>query len=484
MIEVVFTAAEARAVTPLLIVVVTAMISLVYEAFGDDATSDPARPVWLSLAGVVGGLVSSAVLWEHGQSAFGGTYVLDGVAAFTNVVCLLAVGLSLLTAPGYLASIGVRAREFYPLVLFAAGGMMVMGSARDLIVLFLGIEIMSIAAYVLAGCHRTDRASGEAALKYFLLGAFATGFLLYGIAILYGATGSTAYAEIAAALPGASRPLVLVGVGMLIVALGFKMSAVPFHFWAPDVYQGAPTSVTALMAVGIKAAAVASFARLFIVAFSSLHGDWAMLLWWLSVLTMTVGNVVAISQNSVKRMLAYSSIAHAGYLLAAIVAGTPRGGGAVLFYLLAYAFMNLGAFAVVISLGRKGEPNEQFEDYAGLASRRPLIAAAMVLFMLSLTGIPPLVGFVGKLYLIEAIVQAGYIWLAVIMVLNSAISAYYYLRVIIEMYMRDPASPETAMDPAPLLIVCLLVATVGTIYFGIFPDAPLDFARQSFLALR
>ena len=482
MIDVVFTAAEARAVTPLLIVVLAAMTTLLYEVFAEEH-GDPSRPVWLSLAGVAGGLISTAVLWRNGDNAFNGTFALDGVAAFTNLVCLIAAGLSLLMAPSYLASIGVRAREYYPLVLFAVAGMMVMGAARDLIILFLGIEIMSLAAYVLAGVHRTDRASGEAALKYFLLGAFATGFLLYGIAILYGATGSTSYAGIAAALPNASRTLVLGGVALLVVALGFKVSAVPFHFWAPDVYQGAPTSVTALMAVGIKAAAVASFARLFIIAFASLHDQWAMLVWVLAVLTMTVGNVVAIAQNNVKRMLAYSSIAHAGYLLAAIVAGTPRGGGAVLFYLLAYAFMNLGAFAVVIAIGRKGEPNEQFSDYAGLASRRPLIAAAMVLFMLSLTGIPPLVGFVGKLYLIEAIVQAGYIWLAVIMVLNSAVSAYYYLRLIIEMYMRDPASPETAFDPAPLLVACLLVATVGTIYFGIFPDGPLDFARQSFLAL-
>jgi NADH-quinone oxidoreductase subunit N len=482
-IDVVFTAAEARAVTPLLIVVVAAMISLLYEVFAEDH-GDPSRPVWLSLAGIAGGLISTALLWENGHAAFNGTFALDGVAAFTNLVCLLAAGFSMMMAPSYLASIGVRAREFYPLVLFAAAGMMVMGAARDLIVLFLGLEIMSIAAYVLAGVHRTDRASGEAALKYFLLGAFATGFLLYGIAILYGATGATSYAGIAAALPNAQRYLVLGGMALLVVALGFKVSAVPFHFWAPDVYQGAPTAVTALMAVGIKAAAVASFARLFINAFHLLHDDWAMLVWTLAVLTMTVGNVVAIAQSNVKRMLAYSSIAHAGYLLAAIVSGTPRGGGAVLFYLLGYAFMNLGAFAVVISLGRKGEANEQFSDYAGLASRRPLIAAAMVLFMLSLTGIPPLVGFVGKLYLIEALVQAGYIWLAVIMVLNSAISAYYYLHLIVEMYMRDPAKPAAAYEPAPLLIACLLVATIGTIYFGIFPDGPLDFARQSFLALR
>lgn len=483
MIDVVFTGAEARAIAPVLVVVAVAMIDLLYQTFASDPI-EASRPLWISLAGVAGGLVATALFWDNGQTAFLGTYVLDGVAAFTNVVCLIAAGLSLMMAPAYLTMIGVRAREFYPLVLFAVSGMMIMGAARDLIVLFLGLEIMSIAAYVLAGIHRTDEKSGEAALKYFILGAFATGFLLYGIAILYGATGSTVYADIAAAVLAAPRPVVLGGVALLIVALGFKVSAVPFHFWAPDVYQGAPTSVTALMAVGIKAAAVAGFARLFLTAFSPLHAEWGVLLWWLSVLTMTVGNFVAIAQNNVKRMLAYSSIAHAGYLLAAIVAGTPRGGGAVLFYLLAYAFMNLGAFAVVIALGAKGEPNEQFSDYAGLASRRPLVAAAMVLFMLSLTGIPPLVGFVGKLYLIEAIVQAGYIWLAVIMVLNSAVSAYYYLRVIIEMFMRDPVKPEVAVEPAPFLVACLLVATVGTIYFGIFPDAPLDFARDSFLALR
>jgi NADH-quinone oxidoreductase subunit N len=482
-IEVAFGAAEARAVAPLVVVAVVAMAALLWETFTDES-GDASRPVWFSLAGVAGGLLATALCWDAGRVAFGGTYALDGVAAFTNLVCLVAAGLSILMAPAYLESIGVKAREVYPLVLFAATGMMVMGAARDLIVLFLGLEIMSIAAYVLAGVHRTDAKSGEASLKYFLLGAFATGFLLYGIAMIYGATGSTAYAAIAAALPDAPRLFVLGGVALLIVALGFKVSAVPFHFWAPDVYQGAPTSVTALMAVGIKAAAVAGFARLFITAFSDLHADWAMLVWWLSVLTMTVGNVVAIAQSNVKRMLAYSSIAHAGYLLAAIVAGTPRGGGAVLFYLFAYAFMNLGAFAVVIALGAKGEPNEQFSDYAGLAARRPLVAAAMVLFMLSLTGIPPLVGFVGKLYLIEAIVQAGYIWLAVIMVLNSAVSAYYYLRVIIEMFMRDPEKPEVAVEPAPFLVACLLVATVGTIFFGLFPDAPLDFARESFLALQ
>ncbi|MEW6272760.1 MAG: NADH-quinone oxidoreductase subunit N [Thermodesulfobacteriota bacterium] len=484
MIDVVFTGDEARALAPLLVVLVVAMAGLLVEAFAADQGEEPYRPVWFSLAGVAGGILATVLLWDNAHSAFQGTFALDGVAAFTNVVCLLAAAASILTAPAYLANLGVRAREFYPLVLFAASGMMVMGAARDLIVLFLGLEIMSIAAYVLAGIHRTDRASGEAALKYFLLGAFATGFLLYGIAVFYGVTGSTSYAAIAAALPNASRFVVLGGVALLIVALGFKVSAVPFHFWAPDVYQGAPTSVTALMAVGIKAAAVAGFARLFITAFAALHADWAMVVWWLSVLTMTVGNVVAIAQSNVKRMLAYSSIAHAGYLLAAIVAGTPRGGGAVLFYLLAYAFMNLGAFAVVIAIGVKGEPNEQFSDYAGLASRHPLIASAMTLFMLSLTGIPPLVGFVGKLYLIEAIVDAGYIWLAVIMVLNSAVSAYYYLRVIIEMFMRDAEKPPVAIEPAPFLVACLLLATVGTIFFGLFPDGPLDFARESFRALQ
>jgi NADH-quinone oxidoreductase subunit N len=478
-IDVVFGVAEWKAVAPFGIVALGGMFVLLYEVFASPRPSST-RVMWIAQLGLLAGLVATLRLWGSNEAAFGGTFALDGIALFANLIFLFAASLCLLMAEGYLEMIQVRAREFYPLVLFATSGMMVMAAARDLILLFLGLEIMSVASYVLAGIHRRDPASGEASLKYFVLGAFATCFLLYGIALLYGVTGQTSYTGIAAGLEGAPELAVFGGLALLIVGLGFKVAAVPFHFWTPDVYQGAPSAVTALMAVGVKAAAFTGFARLFLTGLVSVHVDWAMLLWWLAVLTMTTANAMAIVQRNVKRMLAYSSIAHAGYLLVPIVAGTPRGGAAMLFYLLAYAFMTLGAFGVVIALGAKGEPNEMIEDYQGLGDRRPLLAGAMVLFLLSLTGIPPLVGFVGKLYLIEAAVNAGYIWLAAIVVLNSAVAAYYYLSVVIAMFMRDPVKPVPAWERRPYLSLSLFVATVGTIFLGVFPSFALDFARVSF----
>lgn len=484
MIEIQFGAAEARAIAPFAILCLFAIGILLYETFFPDNDRGPELPFWFSILGLAGAGIASLVGWTDGAAAYGGTFGIDGVAVFTNMVCILAAGLSLMMGVHYMDQIGVRAREFHPLVLFAVSGMLLMGGARDLIVLFLGVEVMSLPAYVLAGIRRQDPKSGEAALKYFLLGAFATSFLLYGIALLYGATGTTSYAGIAAALGEAPRLSVLAGIGMLIVALGFKVGVVPFHFWAPDVYQGAPTNVTALMAVGVKAAAVVGTARLFLTALGGLHVDWSTVLWWIAVATMTLGNFVAISQNNVKRMLAYSSVAHAGYLLAAIAAGTSRGGGAVLFYLLTYAFMNLGAFAVVIAVGARDEPNEQLSDFAGLGSRQPLLGGAMVLFLFSLMGIPPLAGFVGKLYIIEALVHSGLVWLSVILILNSVVSGYYYLRVIVEMFMRDPTGDAPEPEPRPYLMACVFLALVGTVFFGIFPDSALDAARDSFAALR
>ncbi|MDG2306244.1 MAG: NADH-quinone oxidoreductase subunit N [Candidatus Binatia bacterium] len=484
MIDIGFGAAEAWAIAPFAIVVVFAMGILLYETFFPDNDRGAELPFWFSILGLSGAAIASLLAWTDGPAAYGGTFSTDGVAVFTNLVCFLAAGLSLMMGVHYMAMVGVRAREFHSLVLFAVAGMIIMGGARDLIVLFLGIEVMSLPAYVLAGIRRQDEKSGEAALKYFLLGAFATSFLLYGIALLYGATASTSYAGIAAALGDAPRLPVLAGIAMLIVALGFKVGVVPFHFWAPDVYQGAPTPVTALMAVGVKAAAVVGTARLFLTALEGLHVEWSMVLWWVAVATMTLGNFVAISQNNVKRMLAYSSVAHAGYLFAAIAAGTSRGGGAVLFYLLTYAFMNLGAFAVVIAMGTKDEPNELLSDFAGLGSRRPLLGGAMVLFLLSLMGIPPLAGFVGKLYIIEALVDAQQVLLAVVLILNSVVSGYYYLRVIMEMFMRDPVKDATEIEPRPYLMLCVAVALFGTVFFGIFPDVALDAARDSFAALR
>jgi NADH-quinone oxidoreductase subunit N len=473
---------EWRAIAPFTVVVVFAMGILLYETFYGDP-DDTETPLWLSILGVAGGILVTLIVWDPRSEAFGGTLTLDGIALFANVLCGLTAALTLLMAPGYLAVIGVRTREFYPLILFTLGGMMIMGAARDLVVLFLGIELMSIPAYVLAGIHRRDPRSGEASLKYFVLGSFATAFLLYGIALFWGATGTTSYAGITAALPGA-RGLVLSAVALLVVALGFKVGMAPFHFWAPDVYQGSPTVVTALMTVGIKAAAIIAAARFFVLALAPVQADWTVVLWWVAALTMTLGNVVAIAQSNIKRMLAYSSIAHAGYLTAAIAAGTPRGGAAALFYLLAYAFMNLGAFAVVMAVGVKGDPNESMSDYAGLGLRRPLLAVAMMLFLLSLMGVPPLVGFVAKLYIVEALVKGGSVGLAVLLMVNSVVSGYYYLQVNIQMFMHDPVKEAPALEPSAYLMLCVGLLMLGTVVFGIFPHLALDFARQSFHAIR
>lgn len=482
MIEITFGSAEFAAIAPVAVLCVFAMAILLYEAFQGE-NHDAQMPFWFSVAGLVAASGVSLAVWHNGAAAFDGAYSTDGVALLTNLVACLAGGLSLAMALSHLEDLGVKAREVYPLVLFTVAGMMVMGAARDLIVLFLGLEVMSIPAYVLAGLHRRDANSGEAALKYFILGALASSFLLYGIALIYGATGSFSYAGIASGLAGADRVLALGGVALLLVGLGFKVGVVPFHFWAPDVYQGAPTSITALMAVGIKAAAVVGTARLLLTALEPLHPDWRLALWWMSALTMVVGNIVAIAQNNVKRMLGYSSVANAGYLLAALVAGTPEGGAAAVFYLLAYAFMNLGAFAVVVSMGVAGDRNELISDYAGLASRRPILAGTMVIFLLSLMGIPPLAGFVGKLYILEALVSAQQVPLAIVLILTSVISGYYYLRIVIEMFMRDAVKDEPGWEPKPYLVGAVLIALVGTVWFGVFPDGALDLARDAFRSL-
>lgn len=482
MIEINFGVAEWQAIAPVAVLSLFAMAILLYEAF-EGKKHDAQTPFWFSLVGLASTSVVSLLVWHNGAAAFDGGYSTDGVALLTNLIACLAGALALAMALSSLEDLGIKAREVYPLVLFTVVGMMVMGAARDLIVLFMGIEVMSIPAYVLAGLHRRDVKSGEAALKYFILGALATSFLLYGIALFYGATGTFSYSGIAAALPGADRALVLGGLALLLVGLGFKIGVVPFHFWAPDVYQGAPTSITALMAVGIKAAAVVGTARLLLTALAPLHAEWSVAVWGMAAATMVLGNVVAISQNNVKRMLAYSSVANAGYVLAALVSGTPRGGAAAIFYLLAYAFMNLGAFGVVVAMGVRGDRNEMFSDYSGLASRRPILAGVMVVFLLSLMGIPPLAGFVGKLYILEALVHVNYLGLALILILTSVVSGYYYLRLIMEMFMRDPVKEAPTTEAKPYLMAAIFVALIGTIFFGIFPDTALNLARDSFQAL-
>ncbi len=440
---------------------------------------------WASVAGLVAAMVAAAVLWERGGTTFDGMVVADRYAVFFTVLLCGASALVVLMSVDFLETAALKVGEFYALVLFATAGMVLMAMGNDLIVIFLALEIMSIAVYVLTGIARDDPRSTEAALKYFLLGAFATGFFLYGIALLYGATGTTRLDLIADRLriAEASEPIVLLGMSLLLVGFGFKVAMMPFHTWTPDVYEGAPTIVTTLMAVCVKAAAFAAFARVFLETLASLEPVWTGLLWVLAVLTMTVGNLCALVQRNIKRMLAYSSIAHAGYALVGMVAATPNGGASVLFYLLAYALMNLGAFGVVMALGRVGTANESLDDYAGVGFAYPTLGFAMTVCMLSLAGVPPLIGFAGKFYVFGAAVEAGYVGLAVIGVLNSLVSVYYYFGVIMRMYMVEGAPAIDRLSSRPYLAAGLAVAVVATVLLGILPGGALHLARESFLAL-
>ena len=468
------------AVLPSGLLTLTAILVLFWDIWIQE--EDRPNLVWLTVSGfVVTGAVSFA-LW--GRADASGPLALDSYALFFNGIFCLAGTLTVLMSGSYLEITKIRQGEYYALLLFAAVGMVLMAAATDLITIFLGLETMSIAVYVLAGIWHQRLASNEAALKYFLLGAFASGFLLYGMALIYGATGSLQLAVIAEQVAAqGSSTLLLVGMGLLLVGFGFKIAAAPFHVWTPDVYEGSPTTITAFMAVGVKAAAFAAFARIFLHTLDAVHTEWEGVVWVIAVLTMTVGNLTALVQTNIKRMLAYSSVAHAGYVLVAMVAGKDLGGAALMYYLVAYGFMNLGAFGVVLALNRQGEANEELSDYAGLGFRYPALGMAMAIFMLSLTGVPPLVGFTGKFYVFSAAVKAGYIGLAVIGVLNSAVSAYYYVRVIVTMYMQEDEKGLEIAALRPALSLAIIIAAAGTVLLGIFPSASISIARESFLSL-
>lgn len=439
---------------------------------------------YIALAGVI--LAGAASMKDFGPTvyAFHNTFVSDNFASFFNIIFCIGTALTILISINYIEQEGINHSEYYVLLLFATVGMIFMASAADLITVFLGLELMSISLYILAGFNRSKIESTEASLKYFLLGAFATGFLLYGMALIYGATGTTNLNEIATAIKGDalnSKNLLYMGTGLMVIGLGFKIASVPFHMWTPDVYEGAPTSITAFMSVGPKAAGFAAFFRVFLIGLNGIMDQWITLIWVLAVVTMTVGNLAAIVQTNIKRMLAYSSIAHAGYVLVALVAANELGSASVLYYMLAYAFMNIGAFTVVIVLGRKGEENLNLEDYSGLATRHPALAFTMAVFMFSLAGIPPLAGFFGKFYVFSAAIKAGYIGLAVIGVLNSVIAVYYYLRVTVIMYMNEPSREFAPLSLSPLTGAALLIALIGTIYLGISPSQILELAQSSSL---
>ena len=478
---------DLRPLLPMLVLAATAVLVIVLDLLPPRERKDHLG--FVSALGVVLTLIMTYwMTFSLGGGelrGFRGMVVLDPYALFFNVVIGYATGLVILLSMDYIRREGQEAGEFYILILLSSLGMMLMASAGDLIIVFLGLETMSIALYVLTGFFRHRLEAGEASLKYFLMGAFASGFFLYGIALIFGATGSTNLDRIANAVAaGAGRdPMLAVGFGLLLVGFGFKISAVPFHMWAPDAYEGAPTSITAFIATGSKAAAFAALLRVLLTSLRGAPLDWPMLMWGMAAVSMTVGNVVALAQQNIKRMLAYSSIAHVGYMLVGVVAGGSLGNGSVLFYLLVYTFTTAGAFGAVLLLERNGREAVQLADYGGLATRHPVLAVALSVFLLSLIGIPPTAGFVGKFYLFGAAVKSGYVWLAVIGVLNSAVAAYYYLRLIVFMYMREPEGAPTVMAPSLSGALALVVALWGVVQLGVAPGPLFDLAQAAVIPL-
>ncbi len=473
------------AILPLVLLVIWACALLLVDLF-----IPRERKGLTALLAALGLLVSLAIsLTQIGvaESAFNGMVTVDGFAVFLNITLLVTGLMGVALAYDYLKRMGLERGEYYALLLFSIGGMMLMAMAADLIVVFLALEWLSIPLYVLAGFARPRQESEEAAMKYFLLGAFASGFVVYGVALVFGATGSTALAAVVDSLNAgvANLPLLAVGAGLVLVGFAFKVAAVPFHMWTPDVYQGAPSPVTAFMAVGAKIGGFAALLRVFVLAFPGLVAELTPVLWMLAALTLVLGNVVAIAQRNMKRLLAYSSIAHAGYILMAVVPyGQPALSGdavaSALFYLVAYAFTNFGAWAVVIALEQAEGKGLELDDYAGLGRKYPLLATAMAVFMLSFTGVPPTLGFTGKLFVFRTVLEGGFIGLALIGVLTSLVSAYYYLRVVVVMFMQE-GDPVARSEP--WLNATTLATAVGTVVLAIFAAPLFEWAAQAILRL-
>jgi NADH-quinone oxidoreductase subunit N len=434
---------------------------------------------WLTLAVIAATAVSLAPFTNTRIEVAHGLIAVDRFALFFKIVFLISAALTVLMSVRYLEIEGAGPGEYYFLVLCATLGMMIMAGGIDLITIFIGLETMAISFYILAGYIKPNQRSNEAAVKYFLLGAFSLGILLYGMSIMYGLSGSTGLRTMAPMFAGQVRdPRLVLAVILVVAGVGFKIAAVPFHMWAPDVYEGAPTPITAFLSVGSKAASFAMLLRIFLEGLPSSSPDWRMLFALLSVVTMTVGNLAALTQTNIKRMLAYSSIAHAGYMLMGVVAGTSRGVAAMLIYILIYAFMQLGAFTVVVLLRRADVVGDELKDFSGLSFRNPFAAFAMLLFMLSLGGIPPTAGFMGKFWLFGAAVDSGYVWLAVIGVLNSAISLYYYIRLVVFMYLKKETLGAEPVA-VPSITLALVVAVAATIVLGVYPRLLFEVAEAS-----
>lgn len=474
------------AMAPEAVLATTGMAVLLAGVSGKRQDAPGQELGWIALAGLAAAAVANGWLYSGAtEDGTGAMIAVDRLRLFANWVFLLGAAFAVVVSLDYVARRRLQAGEYYSLILFAVVGMMFMASARDLMIVFLGLELMSMAVYALAAFNRRDLRSAEAGLKYFLLGAFASGFLLFGIALVYGAAGSANIQEIAVAVSEGtvSRGLLLPGVALLAAGFAFKVSAVPFHMWTPDVYQGAPTPVTAFMAASVKSAAFVAFLRIFVAGLGGASAEWAPILWWLSAATMVVGNLIAVVQSDVKRMLAYSSIAHGGYLLVALVAGNDAATGGLLFYLLVYTVMNVGAFAVLIAAGRRSDRGSKIEEFAGFGWRNPLLGVLMTLFLLSLAGFPGTGGFMAKLFLLQGAAEAQLWVLSVILVLTTVVSYWYYLRVAWYMWMKD-APEATGTVPERLAVpmaayVVLLVGAGVVLLTGVFPGAPLELAMEA-----
>ncbi|MFQ5455691.1 MAG: NADH-quinone oxidoreductase subunit N [Nitrospirota bacterium] len=439
----------------------------------------------ISLIGVIFTLIISFTLIGRNITTFSEMVILDGYAIFFKIIFLIVDILTILISLRYLEIEDINFGEYYSLILFASVGMMVMAAGGDMISIYIGMELMGLSSYVLAGFMKNDSKSNEGCLKYYLMGIFTSGIILYGIALLYGLTGTTNLNDIAAYLSQhdiISNPVLMIAIIWILAGFGFKISAVPFHMWTPDTYEGSPTPIASFLSVGSKGAAFASLLRIFAVAVISLKPQWETIIWILSVITMTIGNVTAVTQINIKRMLAYSSIAQAGYILIGLTVATDAGFASMLLYLLVYTFMNIGAFSIVVMMCRKGNRGDKISDFTGLAKNNPYASAALVIFLLSLAGIPPTSGFVGKFYILSAAIESNFIWLAIIGVINSAISVYYYLRVVMVMYMKEPET-EITITSSPYLVFALSAMCFATVLIGIYPRPFIEVAKASIMAI-
>jgi NADH-quinone oxidoreductase subunit N len=440
----------------------------------------------LALVGIALAFAGNIVAYGDGGPAFQNMIMIDSYGTFFRGLILVVGFLCILTSFSYLAREGAQSGEYYALILFSMVGQCILATASDLIMVFIGLEISSIATYILAGYLRDDRRNNESALKYFLLGSFATAFLLYGIAWIYGLSGSTKLADIQLFLTGKDTSVIGgLAASLIFVGLAFKVSVAPFQIWAPDVYQGAAAPVSAFMSAGPKAAAFAVFFRLFMTSFAPLNGRWIPIVWICALLTMIIGNFAALLQTNVKRLLGYSSIAHAGYILVALTSDSQIGMAAAMFYLASYALMNIGAFAVISHVAARHEQHVKIEDLAGLARREPATAALLSIFVFSLIGVPLTAGFFGKFYIFQAALNSHLVWLTVLGLINSAIAAYYYLKIIVAMYMREPGADMAALNPPSFTLrLAIWASAIGILVLGIFPATLLSFVSSSAAAFR